>query len=128
MEKPSGPLTLRVYPPSSPVRSLREHQSCSGSVYLDDGISYAYQKGDFLRVQFTCSRTPQGLVVHISPHEGTFKPWWNQYRIEIYGATGLVQSASIASGPVTAAYDSDHHRLTAVIPDDGHAIDLKIVP
>ncbi|HEY1161313.1 MAG TPA: TIM-barrel domain-containing protein, partial [Terracidiphilus sp.] len=50
-EKPQGPLTLRVYPPAQPGKD------CGGSLYLDDGISYAFQKGGFLRVAFNCRST-----------------------------------------------------------------------
>ncbi len=47
-EKPQGPLTLRVYPPAKPG------ENCAGSLYLDDGVSYDFKKGDFLRVGFAC--------------------------------------------------------------------------
>ena len=47
-EKPQGPLTLRVYPPTEPG------EDCAGSLYLDDGVSYDFRKGDFLRMGFTC--------------------------------------------------------------------------
>ena len=57
-EKPQGPLTLRVYPPVQPGKD------CTGSLYLDDGQSYAFQKGEFLRVAFTCHATAQGLDSH----------------------------------------------------------------
>jgi len=39
-EKPQGPLTLRVYPSALPGKD------CGGSLYLDDGTSYAFKKGD----------------------------------------------------------------------------------
>ena len=38
-EKPQGPLTLRVYPPTAPGKD------CDGSLYLDDGVSYDFQEG-----------------------------------------------------------------------------------
>ncbi len=50
-ETPQGPLTLRVYPPAG------TNKDCGGSLYLDDGVSYAFAKGDSLRVEFTCQRT-----------------------------------------------------------------------
>jgi len=119
-EKPVGPLTLRVYPP------LRAGNSCEGSLYLDDGVSYAYQKGDYLRLKFTCELTPTGITVKVSPREGTFTPWWTQFSIEIYGATKPAASATTASGPITATYSSEHQRVAAVIPDDGKGLDLTV--
>jgi alpha-glucosidase len=126
MQIPSGPLTLRVYPPNSPIRSVRIHQSCSGSLYLDDGISYAYRKGNFLRLSFTCQRTPDGLTVHISPREGSFQPWWNQFSIEVYGASRPATSSRTQDGPLLTNFDSEHHRITALVQDNGKAIDLKL--
>ena len=36
-------------------------------------------------MHFTCSVSPAGLRVQISPHEGTFTPWWKEIRLEIHG-------------------------------------------
>jgi len=119
-EKPVGPLTLRVYPP------LRTGDACEGSLYLDDGISYAYQKGNFLRLKFTCKLTPTGVTVTVSPREGTFSPWWTQFVIEVYGATKPAASVTSASGPVTSSFSSEHNRVAAVVPDDGKSLDLTV--
>ena len=76
-EKPVGPLTLRVFP--------GEH--CAGEVYQDDGRSYDFRKGAYLRQHFTCATAADGsLTVDIGKPEGSFKPWWNSYRIEIAGS------------------------------------------
>ena len=115
MDKPSGPLTLRVYPPRHPG------DSCEGSLYLDDGLSYAFQKGDYLRLKFTCELTPTGITVKVSPREGTFSPWWNQFQIEIYGAT-----KPAASNSVTTSFDSEHHHFTALVPDDTKGMELTV--
>lgn len=73
-ETPQGPLTLRLY--AGP--------DCRGSLYLDDGHSYAYTHGEFLRMNFTCEVTPDALTFRITG-QGTYKPWWNSIRLEIYG-------------------------------------------
>jgi len=126
-ETPQGPLTLRVYPPAGPDKD------CDGSLYLDDGISYAYRKGEFLRVEFACKPTPQGLMVTVAPHKGSFAPWWKLVSIEVYGATRPAVGASTAglgagaaSSPVSTAFDAEHHRITALIPDDGKGLDLRL--
>ena len=78
-ETPSGPLTLRVYPPA-PGSSA---SACAGDVYLDDGTTFNFRKGDFLRLHFTCSVTADGaLTVNVAAREGRFKPWWTGFRIE----------------------------------------------
>ncbi len=50
-EVPDGPLTLRVY----------AGNACGGDLYLDDGKSYAFERGDSLRMHFSCKVTPDGL-------------------------------------------------------------------
>ncbi|MGB8260395.1 MAG: TIM-barrel domain-containing protein [Terracidiphilus sp.] len=123
-ETPQGPLTLRVYPPAPGT-------DCTGSLYLDDGISYAFEKGEFLRIGFSCQATGQGLTVAVGPHRGSFAPWWKLLSIEVYGslrpATGV--SASVSGGPaapVNPGYDAEHHRITALVPDDGKGMELRI--
>ena len=59
---------------------------CEGSLYLDDGTSYAFQKGQSLRLKFTCELTSTGITVKISAKEGSYAPWWTQLsKVEIYG-------------------------------------------
>ena len=124
-EKPQGPLTLRVYPP------LAGGKDCSGSFYLDDGVSYAFEKGEFLRMAFTCRRTAQGLRVVVEPHLGSFAPWWKQLSIEVYGASKPASEASASLGgasanSIPASFDAEHHRITALIPDDGKGLELQL--
>ena len=111
---------MRVYPPR------RAGDACEGSLYLDDGISYAYQKGEFLRLKFSCELTSNGVTVKVGPREGSFAPWWTQLSIEVYGATKPAASVTSASGPVTSSYSSEHNRVAAVVPDDGKSLDLTV--
>ncbi len=125
-EKPQGPLTLRVYPPTG------FNKECSGSLYLDDGLSYAFKKGDFLRLGFTCRLAAQGLVVTVTPPTGSFAPWWKLLSIEVYGATKPAASANASAldgsggSPISTGYDAEHHRITALIPDTGKGLELQL--
>ena len=125
-EKPEGPLTLRVYPPTG------FNKDCKGSLYLDDGVSYDFEKGEFLREQFTCRLSAQGIIVTIAAPEGSFAPWWKLLSIEIYGATKPATAASVSalngsgSAQVTTAYDAEHHRITALIPDTGKGLEIQL--
>ena len=57
-------------------------------MYADDGHSFDYKHGDFARIDFTCASQPDGsLQVTIAPQQGRFRPWWQSYRIEVYGWT-----------------------------------------
>jgi alpha-glucosidase len=122
---PQGPLTLRVYPPAQPG------QECRGSIYLDDGISYAFQNGAYLRDEFTCRPTANGLTVTVAPRQGNFAPWWSLLSIEVYGQSKPAASATIsASGaspsPVLTGFASDQHSITALVPDDGKGLELEL--
>ena len=125
-EKPEGPLTLRVYPPSA------TGAECSGNLYLDDGLSYDFKKGEYLRDLFTCRLTAQGLIVTVAPRQGSFAPWWNLLSIEVYGAAKPVASATVtalnttAANPISAGYDAEHHRITALVNDDGKGLELQL--
>jgi alpha-glucosidase len=125
-EKPEGPLTLRVYPPTA-VGS-----DCGGNLYLDDGVSFDFRNGNSLRMAFSCRLTADGIVVTVKPHEGNFAPWWSQLSIEVYGADHAASAAS-ASGidgsrasQITAGFDAEHHRITALIPDSGNGVELHV--
>jgi alpha-glucosidase len=124
-EKPQGPLTLRVYPPTQPGKD------CAGSLYLDDGQTYAFRKGSLLRIGFTCHSTAQGLAITVLPRSGTFAPWWKLVSIEVYGASRPATGASAALDgtpptPITPGFDPEHHRITVLVPDDGKGLEVQV--
>ncbi|MGA8429685.1 MAG: TIM-barrel domain-containing protein [Candidatus Sulfotelmatobacter sp.] len=116
---PQGPLLLRVY----------AGENCQGSLYLDDGKTMEYKRGEFLRMHFTCTVAGNSVKVHIGAHEGSYQPWWHEVQVEVYG---LDSSASYTVGSGTTAssspavMDSAHHKLSVTIPDDGRGSDLEI--
>jgi alpha-glucosidase len=77
-ELPNGPLTLRVFPPAP-------GGPCAGDLYADDGMSYDFRKGEYLRLHFTCAVDNGKLSVHIGAAEGIYKPWFHELRIEAVG-------------------------------------------
>jgi alpha-glucosidase len=81
-EVPTGPLTLRVFPPAP-------GQDCRGDLYQDDGLTYNFRKGDFLRLHFTCAIVENKLTVHVGSADGRFKPWWHELRIVSVGKTAV---------------------------------------
>ncbi|WP_213805168.1 TIM-barrel domain-containing protein [Granulicella sp. dw_53] len=88
-EVPNGPLTLRVYP----------GQHCSGDLYQDDGKSFAFRTGSYLRIHLSCTENPDGsLALHIDAPQGSFAPWWKQIRIEAYGWTPTSRTATTPQG------------------------------
>ena len=118
--KPEGPLTLRVYPP------LKPGADCSGSVYLDDGLSYNFRKGEFLRQHFHCKATPTGVTITVDAREGSFIPWWSELAITVYGASKPAASAKLAGLAVETAYDDAHHSITATVPNNPKGLEFVV--
>jgi alpha-glucosidase len=117
-ESPVGDLTLRVYPGSE----------CRGSLYLDDGKTFAYKRGESMRMNFSCTKTPDGVSVHIGKHEGSYQPWWKEIRVELYGWNASAAKVTVPSksgSSVAATVDPTHHVAMATLPDEGSGIDIE---
>jgi alpha-glucosidase len=117
-ETPQGPLTLRVYP----------GQNCKGSLYLDDGISYDYKRGEFLREDFHCEVTGQGVQIHIGQRQGSYPAWWKNLSVEIYGtdaAPKIVRVNGKSESPAST-FDASRHSVTLVVPDNGQSQDITV--
>jgi alpha-glucosidase len=107
-EKPDGPLELRVY----------MGEDCSGALYQDDGHTFAYQKGDFLRVNFTCEVTPQDMTVTSTIEKDAYKPWWTSTLLEIYGAGARPKEVHIGDQlNHDWRYDPKARCITLTVPD-----------
>lgn len=84
-EKPAGPLVLRVFP----------GENCQGDVYQDDGRTFDFRKGAYLRQHFTCVEGADGSVaVTLGAREGSFHPWWTAVSVEVVGARASAPQAS----------------------------------
>jgi alpha-glucosidase len=116
-EKPEGPLTLKVYP----------GEGCEGSLYQDDGISFAYKQKDFLRVKYSCESTQDGLRLQIGTREGSFQPWWSGVQVTIFGWNSAPGKISYAGQAIAdARFDVAAHSLTVVLPEraDGGVLEI----
>ena len=74
----------------------------------------------------------RACVLTVAPREGSFAPWWRQFSVEIYGADKPAANAttSVLDGssatPVSTGFDTEHHRITALVPDDGKGLELQV--
>ena len=85
-EKPVGPMTLRVFP----------GDNCQGTLYHDDGQSYDFCNGAYLRQHFPCSRAADGsITVDLAAQEGRYSAWWTTMRIENVSPGPSVPTATI---------------------------------
>src|SRR5436190_1406113 len=96
-EIPAGPLELRVYPAAQ----------CSGSIYLDDGHTYDYQKGKYLRQNITCESDATSLRLKFHAREGSYVPWWKLIEVVIYDWPSAHAQAKFSSSayPLKTSYD-----------------------
>ena len=123
-ETPNGPLILRVFPLTPGFDSQAE--VCAGEVYTDDGHTLSFRNGEFARIHFSCSVAADGAItVQIAKQEGTWKPWWSEYRVEVVGFTPKTFEATLNKNRLTMS--KVEGRWGVVIPAvaSGSSIQLK---
>ena len=107
-EKPDGPLQLRVYP----------GKDCRGALYQDDGRTFAYQRGDFLRINYSCAATPQSLSVTSAPEKESFQPWWSSTEVTVFGMKAQPRDVRIDHRAAHEwRYDNKEHAVILTIPE-----------
>jgi alpha-glucosidase len=113
-EIPKGPLTLRVY----------AADNCHGTVYQDDGISFSFRNGAYLRMDSTCTVSNDGLQIHIGEHQGSYQPWWTNIAVEVHGWRPQTKTATVngKSIPIISSTSS----ITFTVPDTGKGIDAVL--
>ena len=118
-ETPQGPLELRIYP----------GDNCRGSLYLDDGHTFRYQQGEFLRQEFTCQQEDHSLRVTFGKRTGTFAPWWKSFEIIVVGWSGAVKEARLSDrpSPLVTHVDPVSRSLHVVVPDVSSEAELMIM-
>ena len=126
-EIPQGPLTLRVYLPQSDASRSEPNetgtQPCTGSIYQDDGVTLDYQKGAYLREEFSCTVRGDTVTVSAAAREGSFAPWWQVLRVEVYGGPSVKAEGSDGT---LATYDAERQAMVATIPDNGKGATLTL--
>jgi alpha-glucosidase len=71
-------ITLRVFPGAG-----------SGSIYDDDGESFAFRSGEFAHRSYNVRETPEGAVVRLSPTVGTYRPSGRRLRVALNGVEAI---------------------------------------
>ncbi len=116
-EKPEGPLELRVYPGAD----------CRGSLYLDDGKSYAYIRGENLRVDYACQPAADSLRVNISAHKGSYSPWWKSVRLELFGVEKKPREVRVGDRTVTDwSHSHAEKHVTVTVPDSPAGWEIRL--
>lgn len=112
-ETPNGPLELRVYLPASAAS-----KDCRGSLYQDDGHTFAYEKGEILRIDYSCQVAARSVTVTSAVVKGAYSPWWKNAEVMLYGASTAPQEVRIGDEIIHQwRYDSVAHSVAVAVPD-----------
>jgi len=107
-ETPHGPLELRVYP----------GLDCQGSLYEDDGHSLNYERGEFMRVNYSCQLGQEAVKVSSSIEKNGYKPWWNSAEVSIYGMDKAPQAVRVGDTTIHEwRFDSMQHAVIFLVPE-----------
>ena len=117
-ETPVGPLELRVYP----------GPQCSGSIYLDDGHTFRYQQGEFLRQEFKCQSDGNSVHMDFGARQGSYAPWWKSFEVVIYDWPSKHADVKLSNGtaPLKTSYDGASRALHVVVPDLAGEAELSV--
>ena len=116
-ETPRGPLELRVYPGGA----------SRGSLYWDDGHTFAYKRGDYFRQQFTCAPAPDALDIRIAPAEGSYTPWWSTVAVSVFGIEQAPRHITAAGQAVTDwTHDVHTSTLTVTVPASRAGTEIRV--
>jgi alpha-glucosidase len=130
-EKTVDPLILSVYPSGT----------SKAQYYEDDGASLDYTRGEFLLVNYTCSKTENGITFEISEREGNYKPEPRSYEIRFNGVkqkpskvlwSGETLKAVPSGGELRSKtsgwiYLKDKQVVEVRIPDSGKQERVEII-
>src|SRR6267154_1131311 len=112
-ETPNGPLELRVYLPNSNASG-----DCRWTLYQYDGHTYAYQKGEILRVNYSCQVSSGAVTLSSTTEKSAYQPWWNSVKLTIYGALTSLKEVRIGEQVIHEwRYDNIAHAVTLTMPD-----------
>ena len=116
-ETPAGPLELRVYP----------GPNCAGSLYLDDGHTYAYQNGGFARIAYSCADSRGALTITSSPKRGSYQPWWSDIHLDIYGVKQSPKEIRAGRRVLNDwKFDPASQSVTLTLPDSRSGWTLRV--
>ena len=117
-EKPEGPLELQVYPGTD----------CRGSLYQDDGHTFAYQRGEILRMEFGCQLAGPNLTITSRAVNTTYQPWWSSAHVTVYSGFTAPKEVRIENEKIRDwSFDSKMGTVTFTVLDGLKSWNAQIV-
>jgi alpha-glucosidase len=106
-ETPNGPLELRVYP----------GPDCKGSLYQDDGHSLNYQKGELLRISYSCQVGADAVKISSTIEKDGYKPWWNSAELSVFGFDNAPKAVRVGDTTINEwHFDAAQHAVVFLVP------------
>jgi alpha-glucosidase len=91
---------------------------CRGSLYQDDGHTFAYQKGEILRVNYSCQVSPGFVRVVSTVEKSAYQPWWKSAEVTLYGAASVPKEVRIGDQVIHEwRYDAQSRSVTLTVAD-----------
>ncbi len=115
-EMPRGNLQLWVYP----------GPDCVGHLYVDDGVSFAYRSGDYLRQSIRCRTEENVTIVEFDAREGRYQPWWHEIELTVHGVAGSPRRVVLGERTVASRFDAKTQTLHIRLPDQPGIAQLSI--
>lgn len=108
-ETPEGPLELKVFLAGDSVEKS-EHE-----FYFDDGDSFDYKNGKFLKIRVQTSKSGDGKLNVQTSSTGDYQLKQKQVRVSVFGLDKTVDSAALDSLPMTG-WKFDRDTQSVVLP------------
>jgi len=118
---PQGPLQVRLYTPSP-----SSTQECDGLLYIDDGHTYAYAKGEHWHVSYSCNVSSADVTIHTGVH-GHFQPWWTSIQFQVFGLQADPAQVTLAGRKLPHSYDPATQSATFVVPLQDQQQEIRVI-
>jgi len=106
-EIPVGALSLDAYLGA-------DHQA---SIYWDDGLSFGYRRGEYVREALDLRRTAAGdWDLSIGAREGHYQPWWHGVDVTVHGVDSPM-TVSVNGKAVNASFNADKAEIRLHVDD-----------
>jgi alpha-glucosidase len=117
-ETPKGPLELRVYP----------GPDCKGALYQDDGHSLDYEKGSFLRVNYSCQVGANAIKIVSAIEKDGYKTWWNAAELTVFGMDKVPKEVRVGDATIHEwRYDVAQRAAVFTVPEARNNWTVEIV-
>ncbi|GAB4564003.1 MAG: glycoside hydrolase family 31 protein [Anaerolineae bacterium] len=119
-ERPLDELTLEIYTGASGEFTL----------YEDDGLTLAYQRGEWATTTFRYEESADDLVLRVEPRQGRYDPGPREMVARFLGITRRLASAWLDGDAVEAQVDEQSGAVAVRWADDGraHEVRLSLMP